>query len=119
MRIIAGRFKGKRLVRPKRMTIRPTLDRVKESYFRIVQDQIAGVNFLDLCAGSGAIGLEAFSREAGLVVFVEQDRRSVRLIKANLEKCGIIKEDHRIQLLPFGVQKCLTNFDHTQINQQK
>lgn len=114
MRIIAGRFKGKKLVSPKRMTTRPTLDRVKESYFRIVQDQVTGVKFLDLCAGSGAIGLEAFSREAGLVVFVERDHRLIRLIKANLEKCGIVNKDHRIQLLPFEVQKCLTNFDRTQ-----
>ena len=69
MRIIAGRFKRRRLVSPKHTTVRPTSDRVKESYFRMVQNQIVGVNFLDLCAGSGAIGLEAFSRGAEQVFF--------------------------------------------------
>lgn len=69
MRIIAGRFKGRRLASPKHAVVRPTADRVRESYFRIVQSQIVGVTFLDLCAGSGAIGLEAFSRGAEQVFF--------------------------------------------------
>ena len=116
MRIIAGRFKGRRLASPKHAVVRPTADRVRESYFRIVQNQIVGVTFLDLCAGSGAIGLEAFSRGAEQVFFLENDYRSVRLIKDNLEKCGVSADDHRIKLLPVDILRYLNGFDitHTQ-----
>ena len=118
MRIIAGRFKRRRLVSPKHTTVRPTSDRVKESYFRMVQNQIVGINFLDLCAGSGAIGLEAFSRGAEQVFFLENDYRSVRLIKDNLKKCGVSADNHRIKLLPVDVQRYLNDFDSTQIQFQ-
>ncbi len=89
MRIIAGTFKGRRLASLRKATIRPTLDRVKESYFRIVHTQVQGANFLDLCAGSGNIGLEALSRGAQQVAFVDQKRQFIRLIKTNLQKCGL------------------------------
>ena len=115
MRIIAGTFKGRRLASPRKATIRPTLDRVKESYFRIVHTQVQGANFLDLCAGSGNIGLEALSRGAQHVAFVDQNRQSIRLIKTNLQKCGLTSQDQRIQLLPTDVKRSLTTFSRSQV----
>lgn len=83
MRIIAGLAGGLRLKAPANDAIRPTTDRVKESMFGTLGD-LRGMRVLDLFAGSGALGLEALSRGAGEVVFVEKDRRHVRLIETNL-----------------------------------
>ena len=72
VRIVAGRWKGRRLVVPR--GARPTSGRAREALFDILQDSVAGIRVLDLFAGSGAIGLEALSRGASEVVFVESDR---------------------------------------------
>ena len=85
MRIISGRFKGRVIRLPK--GIRPTQDKVREALFDILGD-IQGLSFLELYAGSGAVGLEALSQGAGKVVFVERDRVCIAGIKQNLAAFG-------------------------------
>ena len=107
MRIIAGEFKGRRLKAPKTSAIRPTIDRVKESVFSILKNEIANARFLDLCAGSGSIGLEAISRGAASVTFVDRDPDSIQLIRSNLHLCGLDSKVHKIQLRKSSVQKAI------------
>jgi 16S rRNA (guanine966-N2)-methyltransferase len=87
MRVIAGTARGTRLGALNGANIRPTLDRVKESFFNKVGQTLEGVVFLDLFAGTGSMGIEALSRGAEKVVFVENDQRAQSLIYSNLEKC--------------------------------
>ncbi|HJP18502.1 MAG TPA: 16S rRNA (guanine(966)-N(2))-methyltransferase RsmD [Nitrospinota bacterium] len=91
MRVISGNAKGRKLVSFKGSDIRPTSDRARESLFNILKEKIACSSFLDLFAGSGAIGIEALSRGAENMVFVENRVTSIALIKKNLEKCGFSK----------------------------
>ncbi|MCB9767516.1 MAG: 16S rRNA (guanine(966)-N(2))-methyltransferase RsmD [Candidatus Omnitrophica bacterium] len=86
MRIIGGTDRGKHLVGPSDQSIRPTPGLVREALFNILQDVIEGAHFLDLYAGTGAVGLEALSRGAASVTFVESSQAAVRLIRANLAK---------------------------------
>ena len=87
MRIIAGERKGHTIVAPKgREGTRPTSDRVRENVFNIVAPWVEGARVLDLYAGSGAMGLEALSRGAAAVVFVESGVDAVRVIERNLDK---------------------------------
>lgn len=90
MRIIAGRFKGRVLQAPTWDGLRPSSDRLRETLFNVLAPAIDGARVLDVCAGTGAIGIEAISRGAAWVTFVEHDRRAVALIDANLKKCGVI-----------------------------
>jgi len=85
MRVIAGRAGGIRLAVPKR-GVRPTMDRVKAAIFSSLGDAVVGARVLDLFAGSGALGIEALSRGASSVVFVDDDRESVEMIESNLAK---------------------------------
>ena len=87
MRIIAGKFRGRKLSCPKVVT-RPTLDRVREALFSILGD-LAGQNVVDFYAGSGALGLEALSRGARHVTLVEADRQACQVIRKNVEGWGI------------------------------
>lgn len=89
MRIIAGRLKGRQLFLPPDLSIRPTIGKLRECYFDIVQDRIGGARFLDLCAGSGSVGLEALSRGAASVVFVEMSERSLKYLRKNLSHCQV------------------------------
>jgi 16S rRNA (guanine966-N2)-methyltransferase len=89
MRIIAGRLKGRRLETPEWVGLRPTSDRLRETLFNVLAPRIQGARFLDAFAGTGAVGLEALSRGAAHVTFVEQDRRAWRLIEENLARCGV------------------------------
>ena len=90
MRVIAGTHKGRRLLGPKDdRVVRPTSGRVKEALFSILGDRIVGASVLDLYAGTGAIGIEALSRGAARVVFVESHRDSLTGLHANLEHCGL------------------------------
>ena len=87
-RIIAGTAGGRRLRTPRGTTTRPTSDRVREALFSAVDSalgSVAGLRFLDLYAGSGAVGLEARSRGAGVVTLVEQDRRTAAVIRDNVD----------------------------------
>lgn len=85
MRVIAGTAGGVRLAVPKR-GVRPTMDRVKAAIFSSLGDAIIGARVLDLFAGSGALGIEALSRGARAVLFVEKDRQSAEAIEKNLAK---------------------------------
>lgn len=87
MRVVAGNFKGRRLVAPRGIRTRPTADRVREALFSILGD-VSGARVLDLFAGSGALGIEALSRGAASVEFVEKDRRAVTAIQRNLAAVG-------------------------------
>lgn len=90
-RIIGGTAGGRRLATPRGQTTRPTGDRVREALFSAVESRcgsLDGLRFLDLYAGSGAIGLEAWSRGAGVVTLVEQDRRIAALITRNAGSLG-------------------------------
>jgi 16S rRNA (guanine966-N2)-methyltransferase len=85
MRVIAGSAGGLRLAVPKR-GVRPTMDRVKAAVFSSLGDAVIGARVLDLFAGSGALGIEALSRGASSVVFVEADRQSAAIIEGNLAR---------------------------------
>ena len=89
MRITGGEFGGRNLKVPKSDAIRPTQDRVREALFNIIQFEVAGSDFLDLFAGSGAVGLEALSRGAARVTFVERERRHLAVLKENLDSCRV------------------------------
>jgi len=89
MRVIAGAYKGRRLAAPTWAGLRPTSDRLKESVFAILAPVLEGARVLDGFAGSGALGIEALSRGAASVVFVEQDGRAAGLVARNLAHCRI------------------------------
>ena len=92
MRIITGRFKGRRLWYPKDRSVRPTMDRVKESLFSSIGEDIVDKRVLSLFSGSGSLGLEAYSRGAKSVTFVDLQEISVQTIKKNLEMLEIEEE---------------------------
>ncbi|WP_298562876.1 16S rRNA (guanine(966)-N(2))-methyltransferase RsmD [uncultured Phascolarctobacterium sp.] len=87
MRIITGKARGLKLTVPKNMDVRPTADRVKESLFNIIGTKIIGARVLDLFAGTGNLGLEAWSRGAAAVTFIDESRESLRLVQSNISKC--------------------------------
>ena len=89
MRVIAGTLKGRRLDRPTWSGLRPTSDKLKETVFNILAGSVEGANVLDGFAGSGALGIEAISRGARHVTFIERDPRAQALIGRNLARCGI------------------------------
>ncbi len=89
MRVITGTARGRKLKTPENYDIRPTTDNVKEALFNILQFDIEGRRVLDLFAGTGQLGIEALSRGAAEVVFVDQSRESVRIVKENLKACGM------------------------------
>lgn len=114
MRVIAGEFKGRRLETPDWRGLRPTSDKLRETLFNILAPRIAGANVLDGFAGTGAVGIEALSRGARHVTFVERDPRAARLIDKNVETVGardrhvIIRADlaaavRRLAAEPFDV----------------
>ncbi len=84
MRIIAGEFRGRSLTAPGDRRARPTADRVREAWFSILAGELPGARVLDLFAGSGALGLEALSRGAGSVDFVEMSRTALSALRANI-----------------------------------
>jgi 16S rRNA (guanine966-N2)-methyltransferase len=96
MRIIAGAYKGRNLRSPPSMQVRPTSDRLRETLFNVIAPRIEGARFLDLCAGSGAVGIEASSRGAEHVTFVDRSRRSCQLIESNIQLCRIPEEQYEI-----------------------
>ena len=89
MRVIAGQFRSRPLHAPRGLDVRPTSDRLRETLFNVLAPRIAGAVFLDLYAGSGAVGIEALSRGARESIFVEQAEPSLRAIRANLASLGI------------------------------
>jgi 16S rRNA (guanine966-N2)-methyltransferase len=89
MRIIAGTLKGRRLEAPSWPGLRPTSDKLRETLFNILGGRVAGARVLDACAGTGAVGIEAISRGAAHVTFIDRDRRAVDLVRQNLARCGV------------------------------
>ncbi len=105
MRVVAGSARGRRLRSSDRPGLRPTLDRVREALFSILGD-LTGSSVLDLFAGTGALGIEALSRGAAGAVFVEHDRATVALIRANLEATGLAERARLRELaLPDGLAR--------------
>jgi len=97
MRIISGTSKGRKLATPKDLSLRPTSGRVKESIFNILRGRIEGRAVLDLFAGTGNLGIEALSRGAKKVIFVEKEKHAIRLIQRNLGQFGLME---RSEVLP-------------------
>jgi 16S rRNA (guanine966-N2)-methyltransferase len=89
MRVIAGTYKSRILKSLKGLALRPTSDRLREALFNVVAPNIAGSRFVDLFAGTGAIGIEALSRGAAEAIFIENHAPAVTLIRRNLESLGI------------------------------
>lgn len=89
MRVIAGQAKGKKLFSVPGQTTRPISDRVKESLFNILANQVVDALFLDLFAGTGSVGIEALSRGARRAVFVERSHKAIAVIKRNLATTGL------------------------------
>ena len=95
-RIIGGTVGGRRIATPRGVSTRPTSDRVREALFSAIESwcgSLSGLRFLDLYAGSGAVGLEAWSRGAGVVTLVEQDRRTAAMIGSNARDLGFSRAD--------------------------
>lgn len=106
MRIVSGRFKGRRLSSFKGMDIRPTSDKVREAIFNILPREFPFKKVLDIFAGTGAMGLEALSRGALDVAFVDSNPEAIAVIKKNLEACGtegrVFKSDALASLKKFS-----------------
>lgn len=101
MRIIAGRFKGRRISAPGGSSVRPTSDSLRETLFNVLGDTVVGARVLDAFAGTGALGLEALSRGAREAIFIESDPRAIRVLRDNVRACGaeeacaIVRADFR------------------------
>jgi 16S rRNA (guanine966-N2)-methyltransferase len=98
VRIIAGEYRGRVLKSPPSLRIRPTSDRLRETLFNVIAPRIESARFLDLCAGSGAVGIEALSRGAAFVHFVDRSRKMCGLVEANLDLCGVPEEQTEVVL---------------------
>ena len=106
MRIIGGKARGTKLYTLDGNNTRPTLDRVKESMFNIIQNDIQDTVFLDLFSGSGAIGLEAISRGAKKAILCDKSKDAINIIKKNIVKT---KFEKQIELYELSYNKVLTN----------
>ena len=106
MRIISGTARGTKLYTLEGQATRPTLDRVKESLFNIIQNEIIDSNFLDVFSGSGAIGLEAASRGAKKVILCDKSKDAINIISRNIEKTHL-KE--KVELYNLDYETLLKN----------
>lgn len=106
MRIVGGTLGGRRLAPVPRRGVRPTADPVREALFNILGESIVGRPFLDLAAGTGAVGLEAYSRGAEPVVLVESDRHALATIRRNVESLGLAHES-RLRIVPLDCMRFL------------
>ena len=117
MRIIGGKYKGLKLLPPNGNNIRPTSDRLKESLFSIITSNkykinIDNCNVLDICSGTGSLGIESFSRGANAVYFVDKDHKSINLIYKNISKLNIdIKFENKIKIIKDEATKALKNIN--------
>ena len=117
MRIIGGKFKGLRLLPPDGYNIRPTSDRLKESLFSIIASNkykinIDSSNVLDICSGTGSLGIESFSRGAISVYFIDKDHRSIKLINKNIAKLNIDYQiENNIKIIKDEATKALKNIN--------
>jgi 16S rRNA (guanine(966)-N(2))-methyltransferase RsmD len=101
MRIIAGEFRSRTLEAPPGLATRPTSDRLRETLFNVLAPRVEGAAFLDLYAGSGAVGIEALSRGAAGVAFVERAPAAVKVLRNNLARLGVT-EGFRIHMGSVG-----------------
>lgn len=108
MRIISGISRGTKLYTLDGENTRPTLDRVKEPLFSIIQNYIRGSNVLDLFAGSGALGLEALSRGAKKAVLCDKSYEAVNIIKKNIEKTHL---EEKAEVLCMDYKKCISTIN--------
>ena len=92
MRVVAGTQKGRSIKNPQGWDCRPTSARVREALFSILSAHVAGARVLDLYAGTGALGIESLSRGARHVVFVDNQAKTVRLLRENIERCGYTRQ---------------------------
>jgi 16S rRNA (guanine966-N2)-methyltransferase len=113
MRIIAGKFRSRTLRSLKSFALRPTSDRLRETLFNILSPSIQGASFLDLYAGTGAVGIEALSRGARHAIFIEEHGPAVALIRRNLESLGIGRE---AEVLSMDVLKGLERLEERQLH---
>ena len=104
MRIISGKARGTKLYTLEGTNTRPTLDRVKESIFNIIQNEIEGAIVLDLFAGSGAIGLECLSRGAKKAVLCDKSKEAIEIIKKNIEKTHM---EEKAKIINADFETCL------------
>lgn len=104
MRIVAGKFRSRQLKSLKGLALRPTSDQLRETLFNVIAGRISDSSFVDAFAGTGAVGIEAISRGAREVVFIESHRQAVALIQKNLDSLGI-RSGTRI--LPLDVPRAL------------
>ena len=117
MRIIGGKYKGLKLLPPNGTKIRPTSDRLKESLFSIITSNkykinIDNCNVLDICSGTGSLGIEAFSRGAISVYFIDKNHRSIDLIYKNISKLNIdYKFVDKIKIIKDEAKKALKNLN--------
>lgn len=113
MRVIAGKAKGRKLQAPPGMKTRPITDMIKEALFNILRQNVPDSTFMDLYAGSGSVGIEALSRGAAKVVFVDNDYQAINVLKQNLAKCGLQGEVYRNDVFDFlkGVVRSKLTFD--------
>ena len=113
MRIVAGKAKGTKLYTLEGENTRPTLDRVKESLFNIIQNEIQESIFLDLFSGSGAIGLEAVSRGAKKAILCDKSKEACMIIKKNIEKTHAVEN---VELYQADFKEVLTNRIHEKLD---
>ncbi len=106
VRIISGVDKGRRLKVPAGLRVRPTSDRAKESLFNMVRTRIEGCRFLDLFSGTGSVGLEAASRGAEKVFFVESDPGVIRILNENIRRCGV---SDRVRVMTMSSRRCVAH----------
>ena len=92
MRVIAGRFRSRKLKSPPGLSVRPTPDRLRESLFNILAPRLPGVTFLDAYAGSGAVGIEALSRGAKHAILIERSAKALQVLRDNVAALGIESE---------------------------
>jgi 16S rRNA (guanine966-N2)-methyltransferase len=113
LRVVAGALKGRRLLSPTWTGLRPTSDRLRETLFNILGQTCRDVSVLDAFAGTGAVGIEALSRGATHVMFVDHDPRALSLIRQNLERCGVTDgyTIQRMDLARSGLPAFPTTFD--------
>ena len=118
MRVIGGKFKGLKLMPPNDLGIRPKSDRLKEALFSILESKKYNINInnssvIDICSGTGALGIEALSRGANKIYFIDQETKSIQIIQKNISKLKINNEDKIfIKVIKDKSTKALKKINH-------
>lgn len=116
MRVIAGKYKGRKLNTPENYDIRPTTDKAKEALFSILTNDIYGSRILDLFAGTGGLGIEALSRGASYCLFADSSKKSLVLVRENIEHCKI---EEKTKIVAGEYKKVLKNLGDKIANQME